>query len=167
MVTGSRVGGLQCAGRMGRQVARGHGRDDTVVPQFGVPQIQTTKARGDLTETWAMEHLQHAGLTLVQRNFKTPGQGGGEIDLVMRERDGTLVFVEVRARASARFGGAAASVSATKRRRIVFAAQHFLQRLPRLPPCRFDVVVVQGEAAALGALPSERIEWFKAAFDAA
>jgi putative endonuclease len=74
----------------------------------------------------------------------------------MRDRDGTLVFVEVRARRDARFGGAAASIGAAKRQRLVFAASHFLRRLATVPPCRFDVVAVDGD----------RIEWLRAAFDA-
>ena len=74
----------------------------------------------------------------------------------MRDRDGTLVFVEVRARRDARHGGAAASVGAAKQQRLVFAARHFLRRLAAPPPCRFDVVAVDGE----------RIEWLRAAFDA-
>ena len=90
------------------------------------------------------------------RNYRTPGRGGGEIDLVMRDRDGTLVFVEVRQRAGAAFGGAAASVGGVKQRRIVFAARHFLARLPQPPACRFDVV----------ALEAGQIEWLRAAFDA-
>ena len=89
------------------------------------------------------------------RNYRTPGRGGGEVDLILREADGTLVFVEVRARASARFGGAAASVGAAKRGRIVFAARHFLMRQGRPPPCRFDVVAIDGAAIA----------WIRAAFD--
>ena len=90
------------------------------------------------------------------RNYRTPGRGGGEVDLILREADGTLVFVEVRTRASRRFGGAAASVGATKRRRIVFAARHFLMRLGRPPPCRFDVVAIDGDT----------LQWIRAAFDA-
>ncbi len=74
----------------------------------------------------------------------------------MRERDGTLVFVEVRSRKGASHGGAAASVSATKQRRIIFAARSYLMRLPSLPPCRFDVVSVE----------AGNIQWLKAAFDA-
>jgi putative endonuclease len=116
----------------------------------------TTKQAGDAAEDRALAHLEGAGLRLVARNYRTPGRGGGEIDLVMRDRDGTLVFVEVRRRASAAFGGAAASVGSVKQRRIVFAARHYLMRLPQQPPCRFDVVAVQGGA----------IEWLRAAFDA-
>ncbi len=93
----------------------------------------------------------------MQRNYRTPGRGGGEIDLILREPDGTLVFAEVRQRASARFGGAAASVGATKRRRIIFAARHYLMRLPQAPACRFDVVAIEGQS----------VHWLKAAFDAA
>lgn len=118
----------------------------------------TTKSRGDAAESAALDFLLRAGLRLVTRNFRTPGRGGGEIDLVMRAPDGTLVFVEVRQRASASHGGAGASISAVKQRRIVFAARHYLMRLPSTPPCRFDVVLVQG--------PEARIEWLQAAFDA-
>lgn len=123
----------------------------------------TTKQRGDAAEDVALAHLLRHGLRLVQRNFRTPGRGGGEIDLIMREPDGTLVFVEVRQRASARQGGASASITGVKQRRIVFAARHFLLRLGSEPPCRFDVVLLQG--AREGAhLPA--VEWLKAAFDA-
>ena len=85
----------------------------------------TTKAQGDEGEARALEHLQRAGLRLVERNYRVaagPRARGGEIDLVLRERDGTLVFVEVRARAAASRGGAAATVSATKQARLLFAA---------------------------------------------
>jgi len=82
---------------------------------------------------------------------------GGEIDLILRERDGTLVFVEVRSRAGAAHGGAAASVGTDKQRRLVLAAQHFLVGMDPLPPCRFDVVAIDGD----------RVEWLRAAFDAA
>ena len=117
----------------------------------------TTRHSGNLAEDRALRFLQQAGLRLVTRNYRTPGRGGGEIDLIMREVDGTLVFVEVRSRGTTAHGGAAASVGAIKQRRIVFAARHYLSRLPSLPDCRFDVI----------ALDSERIEWIRAAFDAA
>ena len=73
----------------------------------------TTKQSGDAAEDQALRHLQRAGLRLMERNYRTPGRGGGEIDLIMREPDGTTVFVEVRARGSNTHGGAAASVGAT------------------------------------------------------
>ena len=117
----------------------------------------TTRLRGNAAEDAALAHLLAAGLTLVERNYRTPGRGGGEIDLVMREAGGTLVFVEVRARAGTTHGGAAASVGGVKQRRIVLAARHYLMRHRSPPPCRFDVVAIDGD----------HIEWLKAAFDAA
>ena len=123
----------------------------------------TTKQRGDAAEDAALRHLLRHGLRLVQRNFRTPGRGGGEIDLIMREPDGTLVFVEVRQRASASRGGAGASITGVKQRRIVFAARHFLLRQGAEPACRFDVVLIQG--ARDGAEVPD-IQWLRAAFDA-
>ena len=89
---------------------------------------RTTKQTGDAGEALALAHLQRAGLVLLERNYRTPGRGGGEIDLILRARDGTCVFVEVRQRKTASHGGAAASVSYPKQRRIVFAARHYLMR---------------------------------------
>ena len=125
---------------------------------MGFPPIKvsTTKQTGDVAEDAALHHLQQAGLHLLMRNYRTPGRGGGEIDLIMRANDGTLVFVEVRERKNDSYGGAAASVGRIKQRRIIFAARHYLLRFVQPPPCRFDVVLLQ----------SERIEWLQAAFDA-
>jgi putative endonuclease len=119
----------------------------------------TPKSAGDCAEALALEHLQGHGLALVRRNYRVargPRARGGEIDLILRERDGTLVFVEVRSRADSTFGGALASVTARKQQRLVFAARHYLAGLARLPPCRFDVVAVDGG----------RVQWIRAAFDA-
>lgn len=117
----------------------------------------TTKRLGDEAEQQALRHLQGQGLRLVTRNYRTPGRGGGEIDLIMREADGTLVFVEVRRRSRSTHGGAAASVGGVKQRRIVFAARHYLLRAGgNLPPCRFDVVTVEPDG----------VQWLRAAFDA-
>jgi putative endonuclease len=80
-----------------------------------------------------------------------------EVDLILRAPDGTLVFVEVRARTGHGHGGAAASVTGAKQRRIVRAAQHYLMGLPVLPPCRFDVVAIDGD----------QLQWLPGAFDAA
>jgi putative endonuclease len=124
-------------------------------------QRPSTKAVGDGGEQIALDYLSARGLLLEARNFKTPGRGGGEIDLIMRAPDGTLVFVEVRQRKNANHGGAAASVSALKRTRIVFAARHYLSRLRSVPPCRFDVLSLQGQGEAL------QVQWLQAAFDAA
>ena len=121
--------------------------------------LPSTKARGDAAERRALAHLMAGGLVPIERNYRVargPRARGGEVDLILRDRDGTLVFVEVRARSDVQHGGAAATVGAIKQRRLIFAAQHYLRRFAALPPCRFDVVTVEGE----------RIEWLKAAFDA-
>ncbi len=120
----------------------------------------TTKKVGDEGEARALAHLQRQGLTLIERNYRVargPRSPGGEVDLILRERDGTLVFAEVRHRATRSHGGAAASVGTAKQRRLVLAAQHYIGRLHTPPPCRFDVVALDGD----------RIEWLRAAFDAA
>ena len=123
----------------------------------------TTKRLGDAAESLALAHLVRAGMTLVQANYRTPGRGGGEVDLIMRDKDGTLVFVEVRQRKGSLHGGAAASISAVKQGRIIFAARHFLLRFASPPACRFDVVTVQG---SLDAPEAAVIEWLRGAFDA-
>jgi len=123
----------------------------------------TTKAVGDAAESIALAHLRTAGLKLLETNYRTPGRGGGEIDLIMKDADGTVVFVEVRQRASQSHGGAGASISSVKQKRIIFAALHYLMRCKSLPPCRFDVVLIQGGLSASNA-PS--IEWLRSAFDA-
>ncbi len=107
----------------------------------------------------ALAWLQARGLVLEQRNYRVargPSARGGEIDLVMRDRDGTLVFVEVRQRRGSQHGGAAASVTPAKQRRLLLAAQHYLLRFAAPPPCRFDVLALDGE----------HIEWLPAAFGA-
>ncbi|MBL8326848.1 MAG: YraN family protein [Rubrivivax sp.] len=119
----------------------------------------TPNPAGRAAEVRAERWLVGQGLVPVARNYRVargPSARGGEVDLILRDRDGTLVFVEVRARADARHGGAAASIGAAKRQRVVFAAQHYLLRLPAPPPCRFDVVAVEGE----------EVHWIPAAFDA-
>jgi putative endonuclease len=100
-----------------------------------------------------MAYLQRHGLVLVEANFRCKL---GEIDLIMREGS-TLVFVEVRQRAAGAQVGAAASIGPSKVRRIVRAAQVYLQRCARMPPCRIDVIAIDGE----------RIEWLKNAIDGA
>jgi putative endonuclease len=108
----------------------------------------TEKQRlGKLGEDAALAHLARHGLVLVKRNFRCKG---GEIDLIMRD-GGALVFVEVRQRAGASHGGAAASVTWAKQRRLTLAAQVYLLPLKVVPPCRFDVV----------AIDAGKLEWLK------
>ncbi len=119
------------------------------------PRKPTTKQTGDAAEDRALRYLQDQGLKVLQRNYRTPGRGGGEIDLIMQDADRTVVFVEVRRRARGDHGGAASTVTWAKQQRIVFAARHFLLRLPRMPACRFDVVSIDGTQLA----------WYRGAFD--
>jgi putative endonuclease len=103
----------------------------------GMGEGRCTKAIGDDAESRALAYLQTQGLVLVQRNYRValgPHARGAEVDLILRERD----------------------VGSTKQRRIVRAAQHYLLRLPSLPPCRFDVVGIDGG----------QVHWVQAAFDA-
>ncbi len=113
----------------------------------------STQAQGDRAEARALSYLEARGLTLVVRNYRCKG---GEIDLVMREADGTLVFVEVRARRGNAFGGAAASVTPAKQQRILQAANHYLAALDAVPRCRLDVVAIE----------RARLVWIRDAFGA-
>jgi putative endonuclease len=100
--------------------------------------------QGQLWERQALDHLERHGLTLIEANFRCKL---GEIDLIMRDAD-AIVFVEVRQRAGKAHGGAAASITRAKIRRLVRAAQLYLMRFPRMPPCRFDVVAIDGQTLA-------------------
>ncbi|MFA5081329.1 MAG: YraN family protein [Hydrogenophilaceae bacterium] len=106
--------------------------------------------RGKAAEEEAAAYLSKQGLHLVERNWRCKG---GEIDLIMRD-GADLVFVEVRARKNDRFGGAAASITATKQGRLVHAARLYLAGLASPPPCRFDAVLLEGD----------RLAWLKNAF---
>ena len=101
--------------------------------------------RGRAAEDAALAHLRARGLVLVARNVRYPW---GELDLVMRD-GASLVFVEVKSRArSVRWGGAAAALGPQKARRLARAAQTWLQARHgnRLPPCRFDAVLIEDDA---------------------
>jgi putative endonuclease len=109
-----------------------------------------TAVAGAAAEGLAARHLAAHGLVIVARNWRTRR---GEIDLIARDGD-TIVFVEVRLRQHGAFGGAAASITATKRARLVLAAEQYLATLRATPPCRFDAVL-------LDALDPGRIEWMR------
>ncbi len=122
-----------------------------------------SRAAGARFEAHALAFLRRQRLVLVARNVHCRG---GELDLVMRERDGTLVFVEVRARSRRSYGGAAASVGWHKQQRILRAARYFLargraaegacERRHVTPACRFDVI----------AFECGRLVWLRDAFRA-
>lgn len=113
------------------------------------------KQTGDAAEALAASFLMRHGLRVLERNW---GVRGGEIDLICEDH-GCLVFVEVRLRTNNHFGGAGASITPAKQRRIVLAARHYLAG-KREQSCRFDVVLLE-------ALSETRLEWIKNAFEAA
>lgn len=108
--------------------------------------------RGEPAEDLAAAFLERQGLRILERNYRCRF---GEIDLVARS-GALLVFVEVRARRSEAFGGAAGSITAAKRRRLVATARHYLARRGADQACRFDVVLVRGT--------EQRMEWLADAF---
>lgn len=110
------------------------------------------QAAGGAAEDSAEAFLVRRGLTIVGRNYRTRL---GEIDLIARDGE-YLVFVEVRMRAGGSHGGALESITAAKQRRIIAAARQYLMRFPRVPPCRFDVVSLDGDET----------NWLRGAFDA-
>jgi len=107
---------------------------------------------GARAEQVAAECLLRHGLKLLQTNYRCRF---GEIDLILKDGE-TLVFAEVRERGRSDFGGAADSIDAHKQHRLILTAQHFLASLPRLPPCRFDAVLLDA---------ADNIEWIKNAFE--
>lgn len=121
---------------------------------MGVKINDTTTARGREGEALAARFLEGRGLKVVERNFRVRG---GEIDLICRDGK-ALVFVEVRLRSRSDFGGAAASIGAAKRQRLILAAQHYLLGKPACD-CRFDCILLAG-------LEPSGIEWIRDAFSA-
>lgn len=109
---------------------------------------------GAQMEEAAARHLQHAGLKLEARNYRCRR---GEIDLIARDGD-TLVFVEVRYRRNSRYGSAGATVDHRKQRKLLAAADNYLQQHKLDCPCRFDVVAIEGDAG--------NIQWITNAFGA-
>ncbi|MGN8260812.1 YraN family protein [Pseudomonas sp. SMSB3] len=122
-----------------------------------MPDASSTSA-GQAAENQALGYLQGHGLQLLARNWRCRG---GELDLVMLDAD-TVVFVEVRYRLHAGFGGALGSVDGRKQQRLVLAATLFLQKESRWAdyPCRFDVVALQGSQHA-----GRPLQWLKNAFE--
>ena len=121
-------------------------------------ELPTHLRRGKIAEDRALAHLQCSGLTLHQRNYRTPY---GEIDLVMIDPvRHELVFVEVRYRSTDRFGSAAQSVDRQKQTRLAASAEHFRQHHSQLGhrPCRFDVVALSG------GVEKGSLQWYQNAF---
>jgi len=107
---------------------------------------------GRAAEAAAADFLARQGLTLLRANYRCRR---GEIDLVLQD-GATIVFTEVRLRVSKAYGGAAESIDARKRSRIIAAARHYLAGKPEMP-CRFDVVLLER-------LEPPAMEWIRNAF---
>ena len=120
---------------------------------------QSRRQSGCGAERLAAQYLKTRGLELLARNLRCRG---GELDLVCRDGE-VLVMVEVRQRGRRDFGGALASVTLRKQRRIICAARFMLDTVPgwRSLRLRFDVIGVQG-------LPdgAHEVVWVKDAFRA-
>jgi len=114
---------------------------ETPDSKSGSDQRTSRRRAGDEAESQALVYLKKAGLKLIQQNFLCKG---GEIDLIMQD-GAVLVFVEVRKRSSMLFGGAAASVTPAKQKRMVHAAQVYLLTQKIQPACRFDLVAIDGD----------------------
>lgn len=112
--------------------------------------------QGVAAEKSALAYLRANGLKLLKRNYRC---AYGELDIVMRDQQ-VLVFVEVRYRADARFGGAANSINADKQRKLRRSGEAFLQHHPNLGSsgCRFDVLALSGTP------PKYEIDWIRDAF---
>ena len=110
---------------------------------------------GKDAERLAQRQLEQHGLRLLAHNWLCKR---GELDLVMLDGD-TVVFVEVRYRQHAQWGGALASIDARKRQKLILAAQTFLQQESRWAnnPCRFDVIAIDSSTPDMN--------WLRNAFD--
>jgi putative endonuclease len=109
---------------------------------------------GAQAEQWAAQYLLQQGLKPVTKNYRSRF---GEIDLIMQD-GAELVFVEVRLRSNADFGGAAASIDARKQQRLIRTAQQYLAGLSHIPPCRFDAVLMDD-------VEGVNVQWLKNAFE--
>ncbi|MCW8470437.1 YraN family protein [Fluoribacter gormanii] len=115
-----------------------------------------TYEKGRIAEQKALAYLKKQGLEFITQNYNCRL---GEIDLIMRDKE-QLVFIEVRSRVSTQFGGGIASITYTKKQKILKAATYYLlehQQYDQLA-LRFDVVSIDGTSAS--------INWIKDAFGA-
>lgn len=116
--------------------------------------LQPNNSTGVIAEEKALAYLITQGLTLLHQNYYCRL---GEVDLIMLDDD-VLVFIEVRYRKNSYFGGALASISPSKQRKIIKTANHYLAQLITEPYCRFDAIALNDTDA----LPL----WVKDAFQA-
>lgn len=125
-------------------------------PRKPSPQAPHLRA-GAQAEALAEQYLRRQGLRTVHRNYRARR---GEIDLVMHTGD-DLVFVEVRHRRNGNYGGALASVTVSKQKKLISAASEYLvhHKISAQQACRFDVITIEGD------LKQAEIHWIPNAFD--
>lgn len=111
------------------------------------------KRIGCLGEILAMEYLENRGFQLLERNYR---YGRGEIDLIMI-REGLLVFVEVKARHSIRYGLPEEQMSRRQQQKVMQTAEYYLETHGWAGHIRFDIVAV-----VLSGIP--RIDHFEDAY---
>ncbi len=117
---------------------------------------QSSFQSGQWAEDFAHAYLCQQGLQLIERNYR---YRRGEIDLIMQQQ-AILVFIEVRYRRNASYGGSLESINYPKQQRILRTAHHYLytHSWTQQHPCRFDVVLIQGT------LITPQIRWLTDAF---
>lgn len=106
--------------------------------------LQSSSSKGVKYEQQALAFLKKQGLLLICQNFYCRF---GEIDLIMSDQ-GTLVFIEVRFRKNQQYGGAIASITPQKQKKLIKTAKHYLSLLDNEPYCRFDVIAISDENTA-------------------
>ena len=116
------------------------------------------QARGQMAEDLAARHLEVHGLRIIARNVRCRG---GEVDLIGVDHS-HVVFIEVRLRTNARFGGAAESITRSKQQRVLLAARWWLNG----PGRRFQTAACRFDAVLLDSLDAAHIIWLRGAFDA-
>ncbi len=114
--------------------------------------LQKSNSQGVKSEKQALNYLLSQGLTLVCQNYYCRM---GEVDLIMQDQD-TLVFIEVRYRKNSDFGGALASITTAKQKKLIKTAKHYLAQLEYEPYCRFDAIAIEQH--------SNTLEWIQNAF---
>lgn len=137
------------------RAAPGHSHADGGADSIGA-RPTPAQARGAAAEALAAEHLAAHGLRVIARNVHCRG---GEVDLICLDRS-HVVFVEVRLRRNAGYGGAGASITPRKQQRLILAARHYLAaHADATRPCRFDCVLLDG-------LHGDAVDWLRDAFAA-
>ena len=94
---------------------------------------------GKLGESYAAKYLSQKGYEILKTNYRTPF---AEIDIVAKDTDGTICFVEVKTRKSSDFAQGREFVDYHKQRRIRTTAAYYLAQRQTEKAVRFDVIEI-------------------------